>query len=71
MRPYPIAAISKLLQATGWEVIESGEHQRRSPSLLQRIKYRIRNVLIGRYWCGDSVYVIARRAEDLPPHLRR
>jgi|YelNatPaOPRAMG01_1025707.scaffolds.fasta_scaffold03608_16 SAM-dependent methyltransferase len=71
VRPYPIAAISKLLQATGWEVIESGEHQRRSPSLLQRIKYRIRNVLIGRYWCGDSVYVIARRAEDLPPHLRR
>lgn len=60
VRPYPVPAISRLLQATGWEVVESGEHASPSPALTRRIKYAIRNTLFGRYWCGEDVYVVAR-----------
>jgi O-antigen chain-terminating methyltransferase len=61
VRPYPIPALHKLLRRTGWEILESGEHSDRSPSPVRRLVYALRNAALGRYWCGDDVYVIARR----------
>jgi O-antigen chain-terminating methyltransferase len=61
VRPYPISAISKLLRRSGWEVVESDEYTDRKPSLVRAISYGLRNLLFGRYWCGDDLYVIARR----------
>jgi O-antigen chain-terminating methyltransferase len=67
VRPYPISAVSKLLRRTGWEVVESGEHTDRKPSLLRSLSYALRNALFGRYWVGDDVYVIARRGSNALP----
>lgn len=67
VRPYPISAVSKLLRRTGWEVVESGEHTDRKPSLLRSLSYALRNALFGRYWVGDDVFVIARRGSLTPP----
>jgi hypothetical protein len=61
VRPYPISALSKLLRRTGWDVAESAEYTDRKPSLRRSIIYGIRNALLGRYWVGDDLYVIARR----------
>lgn len=61
VRPYPVSALSKLLRRAGFEVVESGEYTDRKPSLARTVIYGIRNALIGRYWCGDDLYVIARR----------
>jgi O-antigen chain-terminating methyltransferase len=61
VRPYPISALSKLLRRTGWEVVESAEYTDRKPSIGRSITYAIRNALLGRYWVGDDLYVIARR----------
>jgi SAM-dependent methyltransferase len=61
VRPYPVSALSKLLRRTGWEVVESDEYTDRKPSLRRSIIYGIRNALLGRYWVGDDLYVIARR----------
>ncbi|MEI7732394.1 MAG: class I SAM-dependent methyltransferase [Verrucomicrobiota bacterium] len=61
VRPYPISALSKLLRRAGWEVVESGEYSDRKPSLGRTIIYAIRNALLGRYWGGDDLFVIARR----------
>jgi hypothetical protein len=61
VRPYPISALSKLLRRTGWEVEQSGEHTDRAPSTGRAIIYGIRNALLGRYWVGDDLYVVARR----------
>ncbi len=61
VRPYPISALSKLLRRTGWEVVESDEYTDRKPSIGRSIIYAIRNALLGRYWVGDDLYVIARR----------
>jgi len=66
VRPYPISAVSKLLRRTGWEVVESGEHTDRKPSLLRSLSYALRNALFGRYWVGDDVFVIARRGPSVP-----
>ncbi len=62
VRPYPVSALSKLLRRTGWEVAESFEYTDRKPSLRRAIVYRLRNLLIGRYWGGDDLCVVARRA---------
>jgi O-antigen chain-terminating methyltransferase len=62
VRPYPVSALSKLLRRTGWEVAESFEYTDRRPSLYRAFIYGIRNLLIGRYWGGDDLCVIARRA---------
>jgi len=62
VRPYPISALSKLLRRTGWEVADSGEYTDRQPSLGRTIIYALRNTLLGRYWCGDDLFVVARRA---------
>jgi len=61
VRPYPVSALTKILKRTGWEVEASGEHTDRKPSLGRAIIYALRNALIGRYWGGDDLYVIARR----------
>ena len=61
VRPYPISALSKLLGPGCWDVMESGEHSDRPPSLRRKIVYAVRNVLIGRYWAGDDVYIIVRK----------
>jgi hypothetical protein len=61
VRPYPVSALSKLLRRTGWEVAESAEYTDRVPSIGRSITYAIRNALLGRYWVGDDLYVIARR----------
>lgn len=61
VRPYPVSALSKLLRRTGWEVTESFEYTDRKPSLRRAIVYRLRNLLIGRYWGGDDLCVIARK----------
>lgn len=61
VRPYPISALSKLLRRTGWEVVESAEYTDRKPSIGRSITYAVRNALLGRYWVGDDLYVIARR----------
>jgi SAM-dependent methyltransferase len=62
VRPYPISALSKLLRRTGWEVIKSDEYTDRKPSISRSVTYAIRNALLGRYWVGDDLYVIARRS---------
>jgi O-antigen chain-terminating methyltransferase len=62
VRPYPVSALSKLLRRTGWEVAESFEYTDRRPSLYRTLVYGVRNLLIGRYWGGDDLCVIARRA---------
>jgi SAM-dependent methyltransferase len=61
VRPYPISALHKLLRRTGWELAESFEYTDRKPSLRRAVVYRLRNLLIGRYWGGDDVCVVARR----------
>jgi len=63
VRPYPISALSKLLRRTGWEIVDSGEYTDRKPSIGRAIIYALRNALLGRYWCGDDVFVVARRKE--------
>jgi len=63
VRPYPVSALSKLLRRAGWEVVKSGEYTDRKPSLGRSLIYGIRNALLGRYWCGDDLYVIARRRD--------
>jgi O-antigen chain-terminating methyltransferase len=60
VRPYPIPALSILLRGAGWEIAESGECTDRKPSLRRSISYALRNTLIGRYWVGDDVFVVAR-----------
>jgi O-antigen chain-terminating methyltransferase len=62
VRPYPISALEKLLRRTKWAVIDSGEHTDRQPSMRRSITYSIRNALLGRYWVGDDVFVVARRS---------
>lgn len=62
VRPYPISAIKKLLNRAGnWEFVEGDEYTDRKPSWSRKITYAIRNALIGRYWVGDDLYVIARK----------
>lgn len=62
VRPYPISALAKLLRRTGWgDPVESFEYTDRKPSLRRAITYRLRNLLIGRYWGGDDLCVIARK----------
>ena len=62
VRPYPVSALAKLLRRTGWEVAEDFEYTDRKFSLRRAIVYRLRNLLIGRYWGGDDLCVVARRA---------
>lgn len=66
VRPYPIQALDKLLQRTGWEMVSSGEHTKRPPSLWRDILYATRNLFLGRYWVKDDVFVVARRLKELP-----
>jgi len=61
VRPYPIQALSKLFARTGWEVVASGEHVKRGPSLLRAIKYGLRNLIFGRFWVNDDIFVVAKR----------
>lgn len=61
VRPYPISALKKLLEQSGWRVIKSGYHTDRPFSLRRTITYCIRNLLIGDYWTGDDLYVVAER----------
>lgn len=67
VRPYPISALSKLLRRNRWEVIDSGECTSRPPSLRRTLAYAIRNLLFGRYWVGDDIYVVARRSSVSSP----
>ena len=61
VRPYPVSALSKLLRRQGWQVEESFEYTDRKPSLYRSIVYGVRNALIGRYWGGDDLCVVARK----------
>ena len=62
VRPYPVSALAKLLRRTGWgDPVESFEYTDRKPSLRRAITYRLRNLLVGRYWGGDDLCVIARK----------
>lgn len=61
VRPYPVSALEKLLRRTGWQPIESFEYTDRKPSLRRKIVYAARNLLLGRYWGGDDLCVVARR----------
>lgn len=61
VRPYPIPALIRLLGDKGWEIIHSGYHTNRPFSLRRTIIYSIRNILIGRYWAKDDLYVVAKR----------
>ena len=62
VRPYPIPALHKLLRKNQWQVLESGEHSDRPPSIKRQVTYWIRNLLMGRHWVGDDVWVIAQRS---------
>jgi O-antigen chain-terminating methyltransferase len=62
VRPYPISALDKLLRRTNWLVIDAGEHTDRKPSSYRSFLYGVRNALLGRYWVGDDVFVVARRS---------
>jgi O-antigen chain-terminating methyltransferase len=62
VRPYPVSALSKLLRRSGWQEAESFEYTDRKPSLYRSLVYGLRNRLIGRYWGGDDLCVVARRA---------
>jgi len=59
VRPYPVQALKKLLEKTGWSVIRSGYHTHRPASIKREIVYGIRNFLFGKYWTPDSLYVVA------------
>ena len=63
VRPYPISALSKLLRRTDWTIAKSGEYTDRKPSLSRALIYGLRNALLGRYWCGDDLFVVARRSD--------
>lgn len=60
VRPYPISALKKLLEQSGWITIESGYHSDRPFSLRRLIVYFFRNILIGRFWGKDDLYVVAK-----------
>ena len=61
VRPYPVSALSKLLRRAGWRLEESFEYTDRKPSLYRSLVYGLRNALIGRYWGGDDLCVVARK----------
>jgi SAM-dependent methyltransferase len=61
VRPYPISALNKLLAQSGWETVKSGYHTDRPYSLRRQIIYGLRNLLIGRYWGDDDLYVVAQK----------
>ena len=61
VRPYPIPALGKLFNRSGWEMIKSKEYTDRKPSVLRSIQYGIRNMLLGKYWVGDDLYVVGQR----------
>lgn len=61
VRPYPVSALEKLLRRTGWQPVESFEYTDRKFSLKRKIVYSLRNLLLGRYWGGDDLCVVARR----------
>jgi O-antigen chain-terminating methyltransferase len=63
VRPYPISALDKLLRRAGFTVVASGEYTDRAPSLTRRLVYAVRNALLGRYWSGDDLFVVARRTD--------
>ena len=60
---YPVPALSILFEGAGWDITASGECTDRKPSLRRAISYALRNSLIGRYWCGDDLYVVASRGK--------
>jgi 2-polyprenyl-3-methyl-5-hydroxy-6-metoxy-1,4-benzoquinol methylase len=66
VRPYPVPALTKILKRSGWEVVASDEYTDRKPSLARTISYGIRNLLLGRYWVGDDLYVVAKRSPQSP-----
>jgi len=61
IRPYPISALNKLLAQSGWETVKSGYHTDRPFSLRRKIIYGLRNLVIGRYWGDDDLYVVAQK----------
>ena len=66
VRPYPIQALDKLLKRNGWEMVSSGEHTKRPPSLGRDLLYAVRNFFLGKYWVKDDVFVVARRLKGSP-----
>ncbi len=61
VRPYPIEALDKLLTRSGWKKIASRYHSDKRFSLPRTIVHSIRNMLIGHYWRGEDLYVVARK----------
>lgn len=61
VRPYPVSALEKLLTQTGWRVARSGYLTDRRPSLRRAIAYTIRNILFGKFWTPDDLFVAALR----------
>jgi len=61
VRPYPIEALDKLLSQTGWKKIDGGYISDKRFSLKRAAVAAIRNILIGRYWLGEDLYVVAGR----------
>ena len=61
VRPYPIEALDKLLTRSGWKKIASGYHSDKRFNLPRTIVHSIRNMLIGHYWRGEDLYVVARK----------
>lgn len=61
VRPYPIEALDKLLSQTEWRKITSGYLSDKKFSLRKTIVSSIRNVLIGRYWLGEDLYMVAQK----------
>lgn len=61
VRPYPVSALDKLLSQTGWGVASSGYLTDRPPSVRRAIAYSIRNILFGKFWTPDDLFVAALR----------
>ena len=61
VRPYPVSALKRLLERTGWEVTGSGYHTGKPFSLGRTVRYFVRNLLIGRFWAKEDLFVVAVR----------
>jgi SAM-dependent methyltransferase len=60
VRPYPVPALTQILNRNRWEVVASGATSKRPASVSRKLSYKLRNLLLGPYWLDEDVYVVAR-----------
>jgi hypothetical protein len=58
---YPLSLLSSLMVSSGFEVIDSGIDKRSAPRGLRSLLAGIRRLLVGDYFTGPDVYIVAEK----------